>query len=222
MKRLSVIAFLGLASVAMVSCGDNNRKPHRVYMPDMFYSRAYETYAERDSNFFTTNPAEAGKKIFYNNAPVAGTLAIGEDIPFQLAKDHPGDTTNYVAAKAIPNPEPALDKSNYAETERLYLIYCGICHGAKLDGNGPLYKGGEGPYPAAPANFMTGAKYLAMPDGQMFYSVTYGFNMMGSYASQLTRKQRWDIIHYIKGKQSGKDVAGGATSDSTATAATTK
>jgi len=42
---------------------------------------------------------------------------------------------------------------------------------------------------------------LNMPDGQMFYSVTYGKNMMGSYASQLNRKQRWEIIYYIKHKQ---------------------
>jgi mono/diheme cytochrome c family protein len=36
-----------------------------------------------------------------------------------------------------------------AEAERLYLINCGICHGTKLDGNGPLYNDGKGPYPAA-------------------------------------------------------------------------
>ena len=40
-----------------------------------------------------------------------------------------------------------------------------------------------------------------MPDGQMFYSVAYGKNMMGSYASQLTRKQRWMVIKFIKNKQ---------------------
>ncbi|WP_163367674.1 c-type cytochrome, partial [Klebsiella aerogenes] len=76
-----------------------------------------------------------------------------------------------------------------------------ICHGSKLDGNGPLYKGGEGPYPAAPKNFIADPVVSVMPDGQMFYSVTYGKNMMGSYASQLTRKQRWMVIRYIKNKQ---------------------
>jgi SNF family Na+-dependent transporter len=34
-----------------------------------------------------------------------------------------------------------------------------------------------------------------MPEGQMFYSMTYGKNLMGSYASQLTRDQRWAIIN---------------------------
>jgi hypothetical protein len=41
-----------------------------------------------------------------------------------------------------------------------------------------------------------------MPDGQMFYSITYGKNAMGSYASQLSTKQRWMIIHYIKSRVS--------------------
>jgi hypothetical protein len=64
-----------------------------------------------------------------------------------------------------------------------------------------------------------------MPEGQMFYSVTYGKNLMGSYASQLTRKQRWMVIAYIKGMQNAKKAkaapaapAGGAKTDSTAAA----
>ena len=220
MKKFSVIAFLGLSSLAIVSCGNNNRKPHRVYMPDMFYSRAYETYAERDSSVFTEDDKDAGTKIFYNNRPVSGTIARGEDDVFPIAKDKTGDTANYVASRAIVNPEPALTAENSNETERLYLIYCGICHGAKLDGNGPIYNDGNGPYPAKPADLLNGAKYLAMPDGQMFYVTEYGFNLMGSYASQLSRKQRWDIIHYIKGKQAAAHATTPAkASDSTATAA---
>jgi hypothetical protein len=37
----------------------------------------------------------------------------------------------------------------------------------------------------------------------MFYSVTYGKNLMGSYASQLNTKQRWMVIAYVKSKQPG-------------------
>ena len=44
-------------------------------------------------------------------------------------------------------------------------------------------------------------KYEQMPDGQMYYSIMYGKNLMGSYASQLNRDQRWMVIHYIKAKQ---------------------
>jgi len=123
------------------------------------------------------------------------------------------------ASRDVRNPLTSIDT---VEAERLYLVNCGICHGAKLDGNGPLYKGGDGPFPAAPAQFVGKAQYENMPEGQMFYSVTYGKNKMGSYASQLNTKQRWMVIAYIKSKQSaGKSSSSGssaaaAPADSTA------
>jgi mono/diheme cytochrome c family protein len=208
MKKLSIISFV-VAVIVMVSCSDVKRKPGTVYMPDMGDSRAYETYADHSQL--------AKEGINYTNMPVAGTIARGEDMPFPLAKDAAGDTANYVAAKQIANPVTSMTDVQAKEAERLYLVNCGICHGAKLDGNGPLYKDGNGPFPAKPATLVGDTKYENMPAGQMFYSVTYGKNLMGSYASQLNRDQRWMVIAYIKSKQSaGKATA--APSDSTATA----
>lgn len=211
MKKLSII-FVLAAGVTIVSCSDVKRKPGSVYMPDMGYSRAYETYADHK------NLADSG--INYNNRPVGGTIARGEELPFPLAKDVAGDTTNYAASKLVNNPIPALNAAELKNAERLYLINCAICHGAKLDGNGPLYKDGDGPYPAKPAQLVGLPQYDNMPEGQMFYSVQYGKNLMGSYASQLSRKQRWSIIHYIKAKQA--EAKGGsaapAAQDSTSTA----
>lgn len=213
MKKLSIISLIVVAAGSIISCSEVKRNPGRVYMPDMAYSRAYETYASHQ------NLADSG--INYNNMPVAGTIKRGELFPFPIAKDNPGDSVNYVASKQVMNPLTNVDSSQLKEAERLYLINCGICHGAALDGNGPLYKGGEGPFAAAPANLASGAAYVNMPEGQMFYSVTYGKNMMGSYASQLSTTQRWMIIHYIKEKQAAgkKPAAAEATAkDSTATA----
>lgn len=195
MKKLSIITVLS-AAVVIVSCSDVKREPGRVYMPDMAYSRAYETYADH-SNL-------SAKGISYNNMPVAGTVARGEDMPFHLTKDAVGDSTNYVASKQVKSPIDSLTATDAAEAERLYMINCGICHGTKLDGNGPLYNGGKGPYPVAPKDLMADAVVSVMPEGQMFYSVAYGKGSMGSYASQLSRKQRWMVIRYIKTKQAGK------------------
>ncbi|MBA4197948.1 MAG: quinol:cytochrome C oxidoreductase [Chitinophaga sp.] len=200
MKKLSIIAILS-AGAFIVSCSDVKRKPSNVYMPDMAYSRAYESYAERDSLVFTTDESQSDAKIFYNNKPVAGTIARGEELPFPIAKDATGDTVNYVASKAVKSPLDSIGNKDLAEAERLYLINCGICHGKNLDGNGPLWKDGSGPYPAAPKNLIADPIVSVMPEGQMFYSVTYGKNLMGSYASQLSRKQRWMVIRYIKTKQ---------------------
>jgi len=201
MKMRLIILFISTGLV-FAGCSDVRRNPGRVYVPDMTYSRAYETYAALDSDKFTSDVSELGRKIFYNHLPVAGTIARGEEMAFPLAKDAAGDTTNYIASKQITSPLAHLDSVQLKEAERLYLINCAICHGAKLDGNGPLYKDGNGPFAAKPATLAGDPKYDAMPEGQMFYSVTYGKNLMGSYASQLTRTQRWMIIAYIKSKQS--------------------
>ena len=199
MNKLTIIAILSTAAV-IISCSDVKRKPGSIYVPDMAYSRAYETFADH------SNLAEQG--INYNSKPVVGTVARGEEMPFHLAQDAPGDTTNYTASKLVKNPIETLNEKEYKEAERLYLINCGICHGAKLNGNGPLYKDGNGPYAAKPATMVGDAKYENMPDGQMFYSVAYGKNLMGSYASQLSRKQRWEVIKYIKMNQAkGKAAA---------------
>ena len=175
----------------IIGCSDVKRTPGKDYVPDMRYSRAYETYSE--------SPIFADRQT--NRQPVAGTMKRGDVYPFHIEKDAPGDTANYVASKAVKNPLPAMNETEMKEAERLYLINCAICHGSKLDGNGPLYNGGDGPYPAKPATLVGDAKYENMPEGQMYYSTTYGKNLMGSYASQLQPKERWMVIAYIKAKQ---------------------
>jgi len=201
MKKIAIITGFITASVIMTSCRMGKEDPGKVYMPDMFYSRAYETYAALDSSRFTNDTLLAGGKIYYDRMPLAGTVARGELAIFPLTIDKIGDSTNYVASKTITNPLPALSAVDYLEAARLYLVNCGICHGDKLDGNGPLFKGGEGPFKAAPKNLLGDPVVSKMPDGQMFYSITYGKGQMGSYASQLSTKQRWMIVHYIKEKQ---------------------
>ena len=189
----NLLLTIAIAAITLVSCEEVKRTPGTIYMPDMAYSRAIESYTD------LTYLKDQG--IHFDARPVAGTIARGKEMPFPYAKDKAGDTTNYNASKLVPNPIDSLSARDAAEAERLYLVNCGICHGAKLDGNGPLYKDGNGPYAAKPATLVGDAKYENMPAGQMFYSVAYGKNLMGSYASQLSKHQRWMIIKYIKNKQ---------------------
>lgn len=201
MKKFLIIATVSVVALAIASCNRVRRTPGRTYVPDMTYSRAYESYTPTDEL--------KREGIFYNARPVAGTMARDDEMPFPVSEDKAGDTMNYFASRQVKNPYNA-DSIDMKEAERLYLVNCGICHGAKLDGDGPLYKGGDGPYLAKPATLVGDAKYESMPEGQMFYSVTYGKNMMGSYASQLSAKERWMVIAYVKSKQV-KDAAKEAT-----------
>jgi mono/diheme cytochrome c family protein len=191
MKKIVIIAVIGVV-VATWGCG-GKRSPGLTYMPDMAYSRAYETYAS------TANLDSLG--IHYDKQPVPGTIKRGELFPFPYAQDKVGDSTNYVLSRQVTNPLDSMNAGLLKEAERLYLVNCGICHGAALDGNGPLYNGGNGPYAAAPRNLVTDPYILGMPDGQMFYSITYGKGQMGPYGPQLSTTHRWMIVNYIRAKQ---------------------
>lgn len=183
-------------------------------MPDMKNSRAYETYADH-SNL-------TSKGITYNNRPVAGTVSRGEELPYHLQNDSSG----YAQSTAVKDPLPTLKQAEMVEAERLYLINCAICHGTALDGNGPLYKGGSGPFAAKPANLVGDPKIVALTEGTIYHVMTFGKNLMGSYASQLNRKQRWMVAQYVKSKQSKGQNEGSAAGKDTAAAgapvATTK
>ena len=189
MKKFLFISGFAAIGIVIASCNNVRRSPGRAYMPDMSYSRAYETYSSTE--------ALQKEGANYNSMPVQGAIARGDMFPYTLKNDSAG----YAQSASIKNP---LDTATIDMTEsgRLYLVNCGVCHGSKLDGNGPLWKGGDGPFPAAPKNFMADDT-KKMAEGTMFHSVTYGKNLMGSYASQLSTKQRWMVIAYIKSKQKG-------------------
>jgi mono/diheme cytochrome c family protein len=197
MKKIRILlAFIMVTLLAtfIESC-DGKREPGKTYMPDMQYSRAFEAYAPN-------NLKEEG--INYIPYPVAGTIRRGDLYPYTL----PNDSNGYKMSAEVKDPLPPLDTIQMAEAQRLFNINCAICHGPKLDAQGPLSAGGKVP---AVAN-LTLAQYVKMPVGTMFHSITYGKNNMGSYASQLSRKQRWMVIQYVKSQQLA--ISGGA-SDST-------
>jgi mono/diheme cytochrome c family protein len=210
MKKIAIIATLILSmAVVFIGCKDK-RSTGSVYMPDMAYSRGYETYATRDSVIFTANPNDAGHKIFYNNLPPAGTIKRGELFPYALTQD----SANYIISANVINPVADLTGAELEEAGRLYNINCAVCHGATGVANGPLSA-----KIGAIAN-LTQPKYVTMADGTMFYSITYGLNNMGSYASQLTREQRWKVIKYIRTLQPKADA--GATAVKTDSVVTKK
>lgn len=195
MKKIAIIATLVLSmAVVFIGC-KGKRDTGRIYMPDMAYSRAYETYATRDSAIFTTDPNDAGHKIFYNNMPPAGTIKRGELFPFSVVPNNSNgviDSNALINLSAqVKNPLTALTSRDSAEAGRLFNINCAVCHGAKAEANGPLAPkiGGVKSIIAASPGYS---------DGRIFYVMTYGQNNMGSYASQLSREQRWRIVQYIR------------------------
>ncbi len=206
MKKLIYIAVVVLA---VSSCSHDIKKPGHVYMPDMTYSRAYETYDE------SPIVNEDGDSIEVRK-PVKGTIPRGwipEDETIRTnsayllsytAKNHfAHDAAKWqeeydYAGSAIKNPLP-FTQENKDAGKKIYAIHCVNCHGETGDGQGNLIvlaDGGDGPYTAVPPNYKT--RLTEIKDGHSFYAVSYGKGMMGGYGYSLSVTERWQVIHYIK------------------------
>lgn len=196
---LTGVLTVAMFTAAFSSCSNGKKEPGKIYMPDMAYSRAIESYALLDSTVFTTDSAKRGEEIFYNSKPVEGTIKIGELFPYTL----PNDSAGYAMSAQVKNPLPPLTGKDSAETARLFNINCAICHGTDGKATGPLAVSGK---VGGVANLGLDA-YIQMADGTMYHSINYGKNNMGSYASQLSRKQRWQMVQYIRTLQPKPETA---------------
>lgn len=210
--------FVGLILVVSIaSCSSDPQKPGRIYMPDMTYSQAYETY--------TVNP-ELGKDSISERVPVAGTIPVDYLPADSIDKDWgvhesymmrtyipPTDSTGYErAGRELKNPLPNNEET-LALGKKVYTFNCTPCHGEIGDGNGSIVASGA--YPPVP-NYKD--RLPTINEGNMFYSITYGKNLMGSYSSQVTPKERWAVIYYIQ-KLAGTGPFGKAAPAATETAA---
>jgi mono/diheme cytochrome c family protein len=173
------------------------------YMPDMYRSPSYET------NAYTTF---MGDSVMANRLPVPGTIARGY-MPYTLTND----TTGYgLAGRTLHNPLPNTPEI-VEEGKVIYGKFCIHCHGPNGKGDGPVGKKMPGQPPA-----YDDAGHKDLPEGKMFHTITYGKNMMGSHASQLSVEQRWKVIRYVQTLQGKKEAPAMAATDSTAAKAPAK
>src|SRR4051812_45932529 len=136
MKKLVIAAGCLVFGTGLISCGGaHGDDPGHAYMPDMYYSRAYETYGYNDVGGELDSLKARG--IYYSGMPVNGTVARGDMMSYHLTADSAGMMT----ADMLKNPLDSMSatQGNMKEAERIYLVNCGICHGTALDGNGPIY-----------------------------------------------------------------------------------
>jgi mono/diheme cytochrome c family protein len=158
------------------SCADKD-DPNYQYFPDMYESLAYESYAEAD--------------IFPNEQvamePADGTISRG-----WMPYGYEDNTEGYELAKAeLKNTLPYTEE-NLAKGKELYEIYCGICHGNNGNGQGWLVE--QEKILGVPSYDDKGR---AITEGSVYHVMYWGINTMGSYASQMSEKELWQVDHYV-------------------------
>jgi mono/diheme cytochrome c family protein len=190
MKYTSAI-FLVLI-LGLVSCADKD-DPNYQYFPDMYESLAYEAYAEAD--IFEQISGNSTTAMI----PVEGSISRGW-MPYEYEDNSEG----YEAAKAdLKNTLPYTEE-NLAKGKELYDIYCATCHGKKGNGKGWLVQ--QEKILGVPSYDDAGR---AITEGSVYHVMYWGINTMGSYASQMSEKELWQVDHYVmklKAELEGKPV----------------
>ncbi|MCX6183398.1 MAG: c-type cytochrome [Bacteroidetes bacterium] len=202
--KISLAAFL---ATGLFACTSDPNSPGVEYMPDMYRSPSFETYIKKgdldSASFYERQEGKGYDEIelaamynlFKNGhatfTPPKGTVAMGF-MPFA----YENTTADYDrAGLELKNPLRFSD-TVLAKGKELFEIYCDHCHGAKGEGDGKMVQNDKFP---APPSYTAALKDL--PEGKIFFTMHYGKGMMGSHASQMSQKERWEVVYYVQSLQ---------------------
>jgi mono/diheme cytochrome c family protein len=104
----------------------------------------------------------------------------------------------------------ALSASDSATGAKMFRIYCAVCHGPAGYGGSTVAENMGPPRPPS----LHSARLLAAPLGYIFTVATHGLGRMPPYASQLTTRERWAVVAYVKQLQATPTIAPHAVDDS--------
>jgi mono/diheme cytochrome c family protein len=147
---------------------------------DMHDAPRYEPY--ETSEFFGD-----GRSV---RPQVQGTVARGqlrEDALFFTGR------TGATLAAAIPM---TVDRTLLVRGRERFGIYCTPCHGQAGRGDGMVVRRGF----RQPTSFHDD-RLRAQPPGHFYDVITNGFGTMPDYAAQITPRDRWAIVAYIRALQ---------------------
>jgi len=118
-------------------------------------------------------------------------LPPGASVPTKGLEHTPKPGT--AEAAALKNPEKTTDFSLLTGKE-LYGIYCTPCHGESGKGDGPVAK----KFVPTPADVSATGHGSHHPEGDLFAVITHGQGGMPPFRSDLTAKERWLVVAYLK------------------------
>jgi mono/diheme cytochrome c family protein len=202
MRWFFLILFLIAVMVAVASGprGQRFTTPPFELFPDM--DRQYKIKYQKPSDLFADGRG--------SHQPVAGTVPMGYNPPqtaeaaASITPPGYGHGTDYYNTGTFGDyygdgfpKELTVDEALMSRGEQRYQINCSPCHGASGNGQGIVSK-----YWAIPptAN-VTDARVTALPDGQIFWTITHGKGLMGPYNGTINVRDRWAIVAYVRALQ---------------------
>ncbi len=191
---LLIFAVCVLAVLGIFGCrGTTSRKTTLYIFPDMEWQNKLRP--QKPNPFFANGLS--------SQLPVAGTVAratpiqtaAGAVYPFEDSPVNTGretGSTNFVELNPLPVTAELLKRG-----QQRFTINCSPCHGQTAEGNGIGKKIGA---MAVVAN-LHDKRIVELRDGELFYVITNGRNLMGSYGASIAVEDRWAVIAYLRALQ---------------------
>lgn len=176
---------LFVVMVFFTACYNGKRDRGYEFSPNMYGAIGYNA-DQPNTNFKDGKTAQN---------PVEGTTPIGwEKFPYE-------NTPEGYQAAGLEMKNPLIENATtLAEGKLLYVNMCSHCHGVEGKGDGSIVAAGKFP---PPPSYSTGTSSRGgamkdLTDGKIYHTITYGLNLMGSHASQLSPEERWKIVMYVR------------------------
>ena len=173
--------------------GTHFRKPPLYIFPDMEFQ--LKLRPQKENGFFTNGmtsqlliPGTIARSTPLQSAN--GPVYPYEDAPINTG--HVTGTTNFIENNPMPITAELLKRG-----QQRFTINCTPCHGATGEGKGITQKIGA---MAVVAN-LHDKRIVELPDGELFFVISNGRNLMGAYGANITVEDRWAIIAYLRALQ---------------------
>lgn len=197
-KLLVSVLFVG--TIVLGCRGETSTEPPITPIRNMHTQDRYNT--QMRSQFFAD-----GRTM---RPPVEGTIAREMVIDRATATGRTETDDGWVSAA------PASVVAGFGGADAMvkrgqqrYEIYCTPCHSSVGDGKGIVQQRSLGSM--IPPTFHDD-RIRRMPDGQMFATISNGIRNMPGYYAQISAKDRWAIVGYVRALQlsQGAVAQGGA------------
>lgn len=107
---------------------------------------------------------------------------------------YPTPVLGRLEAHRLANPVEATPES-IARGKTYYTVFCVPCHGVGGRGDGPV----AAKLPLPPMNLTNDFIQHEAFDNWIFAMATFGGRVMPAYANDLSVRERWDIVNYVRG-----------------------
>jgi len=191
---LAIFALCVVATISILGFQGHHFRHTSLYIfPDMEWQ--LKLRPQKPNGFFANGIS--------SQLPVPGTIPRGETLATRVGPVFPYEdspvntgmitgTTNFIENNPLPITDELLKRGR-----QRFTINCSPCHGALADGNGITKRIGA---MGVVAN-LHDKRMVEMHDGEIFYVISNGRNLMGAYGPNVTVADRWAIVAYLRALQ---------------------